>query len=139
VKDRPVVSAVFRELHEVADVIRGEIGPQIDDERPGAGVNDCLLVAHLLQAERRLEKRGWLGGLGLQEERQDENGGHAETIPTTATPRNLIVSAKSRRLRNHSSSEDQKKRRPGSPRACEIHTRSGDHEASPEFLKLFIS
>ena len=64
-EDRPVVGALFRELHEITDVIRGHIGAQIDDERAGAGVNDRLLVGHLLDGERRLEEGRRLRGLSL--------------------------------------------------------------------------
>ena len=33
-KRRPVVGPLARQLDEVADMIRREIGPQVDDERP---------------------------------------------------------------------------------------------------------
>ena len=46
-KHRPVVGALARQLDEVADVVRREIRPQVDDERPGGRVNDRLLVRHL--------------------------------------------------------------------------------------------
>ena len=65
VKRRPLVGPLARQLDEVADVVRREIGPQVDDERPGRRVNDRLLVGHLGEGQGVLERRrSWLGGLG---------------------------------------------------------------------------
>ena len=41
------VGAVPRQLDEVADVVRREVRPQIDHERPGGRLDDRLLAGHL--------------------------------------------------------------------------------------------
>ena len=46
-EDRAVVLAGPRHLHEVRDMVRREIRPQIDDEDASRRVNDRLLVRHL--------------------------------------------------------------------------------------------
>ena len=45
-----------RQLHEVADVIRRQIRPQIDDERARRGLDHRLLARHLRGRQRRLER-----------------------------------------------------------------------------------
>ena len=51
-----------RQLHEVADVIRREIRPEIDDERARGGVDHRLLAGHLRDRQRRFERAGGAGG-----------------------------------------------------------------------------
>jgi len=46
--------AIRRQLHEIPDVVRRQIRPQVDDERPQRGLDDGLFARHLLDAERRL-------------------------------------------------------------------------------------
>ncbi len=61
-KRRAVVGVFARELHEVADMIRREVRPEIDDDGSRRGVNDRLLAGHLGQRERSRERSG-RGGL----------------------------------------------------------------------------
>ena len=62
VERRPVEVALPGELHDQADVIGGEIGPQIDGDRAEIGLEDRLLAAHLLERERGDERLGGLLG-----------------------------------------------------------------------------
>src|SRR5262249_21293441 len=54
-EDRSVVATVRRGLHEIADMVRCEVGPQIDDERAESRLDDGLLVRHLCRRQRRRE------------------------------------------------------------------------------------
>ena len=72
VKGRPVVGAVARQLHEVPDMIRREIGAQVDHELPFRRRDHRLLVGHLGGGERVLEGRRGFGGLGEENGHQKE-------------------------------------------------------------------
>jgi len=53
VERRALVRAIARELDEVADMVRGGVGQQLDDKRPGRRLDDSLLVAQLGGRKRR--------------------------------------------------------------------------------------
>src|SRR5215831_12957148 len=76
---RPIVGALAGQLDEVADMIRRDVGQQLDDERALRRLDDGLLVCHLGCGERRLERRrcGWfslrLSAGGQGDEKTDRN------------------------------------------------------------------
>ena len=53
VERRAVVGALLGQLHQVADVIGRGVGQQLDHDVAEAGRDDRLLVAHLLDRQRR--------------------------------------------------------------------------------------
>ncbi len=62
---RPRVRALLGQLHEVADVIRRALGQQLNHDRAGRGLDDSLLVLHLIERQRRGEEPA-LGGWRLR-------------------------------------------------------------------------
>ena len=56
-----VVGARPGQLDEIADVIGREVGPQVDDERPGGRRDDGLFAGHLgfRQRRRKRDRRLW--------------------------------------------------------------------------------
>ena len=88
---RPLVGPLARQLDEVADVVRREIRPQIDDERPGRRVNDRLLVGHLGRRQGGLEGRRRLGPSG----RAGEARSQKRTMEITRRSKRYLTGASS--------------------------------------------
>ncbi len=84
VKTGTVKPAVGNLLHDQPDMIRSGVWQQVDHEAAHSGFDDYLLVAHLLDAERRLKRvlavNDQYGCDEVQQQRRQKKSSHDRII-----------------------------------------------------------
>ena len=99
VKDRAVVAALGRDLHEVRGLIRRRLGRQVDDERAGGRLDDRLLRRSVCANRVRLKPdTTYVTAASVEVTTDQSSAGFSQTI-AKASNNSTIVSSYRRLLR----------------------------------------